>query len=156
VVASTDIDRTKAGDLSRDAASLRLPNVPAKFADRKFYQRNQNVTLMRLTKMESAQLGEIFATKLNAYSGPVTVLLSQKVFSVIGEPGKPFHDPFADEAFFQAMKHHLKKSVPVVEMDCPVSAPEFARACAEALLENMDPKAVKAGRSRVNMPPQHH
>ena len=33
--------------------------------DRKFYQHNPNVTLMRLTKEESAQLGEIFAKKLN-------------------------------------------------------------------------------------------
>jgi len=114
--------------------------VPAKFADRKFYQHNPNVTLMRLTKEESAQLGEIFATKLNAYTGPVTVLLPQKGFSVIGEPGKPFHDPFADEAFFQALKHHLKKTVPVVEMDCPVNAPEFAKACAEALLKNIAAK----------------
>ena len=35
--------------------------VPAKFAGRKFYQHNPNVTLMRLTKEEAAQLGEMFA-----------------------------------------------------------------------------------------------
>lgn len=111
--------------------------VPAKFADRKFYQHNPNVTLMRLTRDESAKLGEIFAQKLNAYTGPVTVLLPQKGFSVIGEPGKAFHDPFADEAFFQALKHNLKSTVPVIEMDCPINAPEFSRACTDALLENI-------------------
>jgi uncharacterized protein (UPF0261 family) len=111
--------------------------VPAKFAGRKFYQHNPNVTLMRLTKEESAKLGEIFAAKLNAYTGPVTVLLPQKGFSVIGEPGKPFHDPFADEAFFQALKQHLKPGLPVIEMDCPVNAPEFAKACAAELLKHI-------------------
>ncbi len=115
--------------------------VPAKFADRKFYQHNPNVTLMRLSREESARLGELFAAKLNAYTGPVTVLLPQKGFSVIGEPGKPFHDPFADEAFFQALKHNLKKSVPIVEMDCAVNAPEFAKTCAAALLKNMAARA---------------
>ncbi len=117
--------------------------VPAKFAGRKFYQHNPNVTLMRLTKEESARLGEIFAVKLNAYTGPVTVLLPQKGFSVIGEPGKLFHDPFADEAFFQALKHNLKESVPVVEMDCAVNAPEFAQACAAALLKNIAARASR-------------
>ena len=72
---------------------------------------------------------------------PKTVLLPQKGFSVIGEPGKPFHDPFADEAFFQALKHNLKKSVPIVEMDCAVNAPEFAKTCAAALLKNMAARA---------------
>ena len=117
--------------------------VPARFAGRKFYQHNPNVTLMRLTKEEAAQLGEMFATKLNAYTGPVTVLLPQKGFSVMGEPGRLFHDPFADEAFFQALKHNLKKSVPVVEMDCPINAPEFARACAEALLKNISARVLR-------------
>ena len=117
--------------------------VPARFAGRKFYQHNPNVTLMRLTKEEAAQLGEMFATKLNAYTGPVTVLLPQKGFSVMGEPGRLFHDPFADEAFFQALKHNLKKSVPVVEMDCPINAPEFARACAEALLKNISARVLQ-------------
>lgn len=111
--------------------------VPPKFAGRKFYQHNPNVTLMRLTKDESAKLGEIFAQKLNAYTGPVTVLLPQKGFSVIGEPGKAFHDPFADEAFFQALKHNLKSTVPVVEMDCSINAPDFSRACTDALLKNI-------------------
>lgn len=111
--------------------------VPAKFQHRRFYQHNPNVTLMRLTQEEAAQLGGIFATKINAYTGPVTVLLPQKGFSVIGEPGRPFHDPFADEAFMQSLKRRLRPEIPVREFDCPINAPEFARAGAGALLENI-------------------
>src|SRR2546423_12361605 len=39
--------------------------VPAKFAGRKFYQHNPQVTLMRTTPEENAELGRILARKLN-------------------------------------------------------------------------------------------
>lgn len=112
-------------------------SVPGKFADRKFYQHNPNVTLMRLTKEESAQLGTIFADKINAYTGPVAVLLPQKGFSVIGEPGKPFHDAFADEAFFHALKKDLDPRVEVIDMDCAINAPDFSKRAAETLVRLM-------------------
>lgn len=112
--------------------------VPAKFKDRKFYQHNPQVTLMRTNVEENTRLGEIFAEKLKAYTAPVSVLLPQKGFSVIGAPGQPFHDPFADEAFFHSLKQHLPAHATVVEFDGPVNDPAFARLCADTLVTNMD------------------
>src|SRR6185295_20366163 len=43
--------------------------VPAKFAGRRFYQHNPNVTLMRTTPDECRRLGEIVAEKLNTSTG---------------------------------------------------------------------------------------
>lgn len=111
--------------------------VPAKFAGRNFYQHNPQVTLMRTTPAECAELGTIIADKVNRYTAAVTVLLPLKAISVISAPGQPFHDPPADHALFNAIKTRLRPGVKLVELDCAINDPEFARACAEELLANM-------------------
>jgi uncharacterized protein (UPF0261 family) len=108
--------------------------VPAKFAGRTFYHHNPQVTLMRTNAAECAELGRILAEKVNAYTGPVTVLLPMRAISVISAPGKPFYDAAADAALFDSIRQHLRPGVPLVEVDAEINAPEFARACAEALL----------------------
>ena len=112
-------------------------SVPAKFAGRTFYQHNPQVTLMRTTPEECAEVGRILAEKVNAYTGPVTVLLPTKAISVISAEGGVFHDPAADAALFSAIKMHLKPGIPVVEVDCKINDAEFAVACAKALLANI-------------------
>lgn len=112
-------------------------SVPEKYQDRLFYQHNPQVTLMRTTAEECAQLGRILAEKVNAYTAPVTVLLPLRAISVISAPGKPFHDKAADEALFSAIKSNLRADIPLVELDCEINAPEFAQACAQALLKQL-------------------
>jgi len=111
--------------------------VPAKFAGRTFYQHNPQVTLMRTTPAENAELGRIIAEKLNRYTAPVTVLLPRQAISVVSAPGQPFHDPAADQALFSALRTHLRQEIPVVEMDVAINDPAFARACAETLLRQL-------------------
>ncbi len=108
--------------------------VPAKFAGRTFYQHNPQVTLMRTTPEECAELGRILAEKVNAYRGPVAVLLPLRAISVISAAGQPFHSPEADAALFGAIKRHLRKDLPLVELDCEINDPAFAEACARTLL----------------------
>ena len=123
--------------------------VPAKFFNRLFYQHNPQVTLMRTTPSECAELGRIVAEKVNAYTGPVTVLLPRKAISVISAPGQTFYSPEADEALFRAIKNNLKPGIPLVEMECEINDPQFAEACASALLAHL--KAVaSAARERLN------
>ena len=112
-------------------------SVPAKFKDRRFYQHNPQVTLMRTTPEECAQLGRIVAEKLNLSTGPVTVLIPQRAISLISAPGQPFHDPAADAALFGSLKQHLRADIRVIEMACEINDPAFAQACAEALLKNL-------------------
>jgi len=111
--------------------------VPAKFEGRTFYIHNPQVTLMRTNAAECAELGRILAEKANACRGPVTVLLPKKAISIISAAGKPFHSPEADAALFDSIKKHLRPGIPLVEMDCEVNAPEFATACAKALLASL-------------------
>jgi uncharacterized protein (UPF0261 family) len=111
--------------------------VPERFKGRTFYPHNPQVTLMRTTPGECAQLGRILAEKVNLSTGPVTLLLPLKAISVISAPGQPFHDPEADQSLFDGIKSHLRDDIEIVELDCAINDPTFAEACARALLKNM-------------------
>ncbi len=108
--------------------------VPAQFAGRTFYHHNPQVTLMRTTPAECAELGRILAEKVNAYTGPVTVLLPLRGVSVISAAGGPFHDAAADAALFGGIREHLRPGTPLIEVDAEINAPAFSQACAQALL----------------------
>jgi uncharacterized protein (UPF0261 family) len=119
-----------------DMVNFHAPEtVPAQFAGRNFYHHNPQVTLMRTTPEECAQLGRILAEKANLSTGPITVLLPTRGVSVISAPGGPFHDPAADAALFTALKDHLRPEIPVIEMACTINDPAFSEACAETLLK---------------------
>jgi uncharacterized protein (UPF0261 family) len=118
-----------------DMVNFHAPEtVPAKFEGRTFYRHNPQVTLMRTTPEECAQLGRILAEKVNLSTGPVTVLLPKKAISVVSAEGQPFHDPAADAALFEAIKTHLRKDISVVEFDTTINDTAFAEACANTLL----------------------
>lgn len=108
--------------------------VPAKYADRLFYQHNPQITLMRTTVEENRRLGEILAEKINAYTGPVTVLLPLKGISVISAPGGSFHLPEADAILFETLRAKLKPNIQVREIHTTINDPVFAEACAKELL----------------------
>ncbi len=111
--------------------------VPAKFAARRFYQHNPQVTLMRTTPEECAALGRILAEKVNAYRAPVTVLLPLRGVSIISAESGAFHWPEADAALFGAIKKHLRPGIPLIELDCAINDPAFAEACAKTLLASI-------------------
>jgi uncharacterized protein (UPF0261 family) len=109
--------------------------VPAQFKDRNLYKHNANITLMRTTPEECAQLGRIIAEKLNQATGPTALFIPLKGVSAIDAAGQPFHDIAADEALFNALRQHVKPSVEVVELDMHINDPAFALALSERLLE---------------------
>lgn len=117
--------------------------VPTKFNERTLHIHNPQVTLMRTNAEEAAAIGKAVAEKLNASTGPLTVLLPIKGVSAISSPGFLFHDPAADTALFRAIHRTLRKDIPVIEVDATVNDPSFAAACAQALLDNIA-KAAQA------------
>ena len=111
--------------------------VPPKFKNRRFYQHNPQVTLMRTTPEENVQLGHLLAEKLNLSTGPLTVLLPLRGNSLISAPGGVFHDPKADQALFSSLKGRLRADIPVLELDCAINETVFAEACAHELLKHV-------------------
>ncbi|MCU4717965.1 Tm-1-like ATP-binding domain-containing protein [Halapricum hydrolyticum] len=112
-------------------------SVPAEFEDRHFHIHNPQVTLMRTTPEENAELGEIIAEKLSAATGPTALYLPLSGVSMIDVEGEDFHDPEADAALFEALRENLAESVELIEMETDINDEEFARAMAEKLDEYM-------------------
>jgi uncharacterized protein (UPF0261 family) len=112
-------------------------SVAEKFNDRRFYQHNAQVTLMRTNPEECAELGRILAAKCNLSTGPVSVLLPLRGISVISAPGQPFHWPEADAALFGEWKRHLRADIPVLEYNGNINDPAFAELCVRELMKNL-------------------
>ncbi|MBM3214502.1 UPF0261 family protein [Candidatus Poribacteria bacterium] len=109
--------------------------VPSRFAGRRFYQHNPNVTLMRTTAEENAALGDLIGRKLNTATGCVTYLHPARGVSAIDAEGKPFHDADADAALLAHLRTAAGSRVRVIEMDAHINDDAFAEAAANALIE---------------------
>lgn len=109
--------------------------IPAKFKDRLLYKWNPNITLMRTTPEENAEMGKIFAEKLNMAKGPVAFFVPMGGFSEVDFPEKPFWWPEANQAFLDALKANLRPDIPVILSDLDVNNPEFSGMVAEKLIE---------------------
>jgi uncharacterized protein (UPF0261 family) len=110
-------------------------SVPVRFADRTLYVHNPQVTLMRTTPGECAELGRLIARKLSAATGPVALYVPLRGVSLIATEGQPFHDPVADDALFGALRDGLGDNVEVHEEDTDINDPAFAAAMAARLDE---------------------
>jgi uncharacterized protein (UPF0261 family) len=109
--------------------------VPAKFADRQFYEWNPNVTLMRTTPEENTELGRILAEKANKSSAPVAFFLPLQGVSVLDSPGGEFWQPAANQALFAAIKQSVRAEIPVYELDNNINDATFAEAVVQKLLQ---------------------
>jgi uncharacterized protein (UPF0261 family) len=107
--------------------------VPERFKDRRFYQHNPNVTLMRTTPAENDQLGKQIAEKASAARGPTAVLVPLRGVSAIDREGQPFWWPEADQALFQSLRNWIGPQVKLVELDMHINDRPFAEAAAQLL-----------------------
>jgi uncharacterized protein (UPF0261 family) len=114
-----------------------LGSVPGKYKDRRLYVHNPNVTLMRTTPEECAQLGRTTAQKLNRALGPVVFLMPLRGVSAIDAEGAPFFWPEADRSYLDALRSNLNPGIRLLEVDAHINDEEFARRAAQSLLELM-------------------
>ncbi|PSQ02760.1 hypothetical protein BRC95_10325, partial [Halobacteriales archaeon QS_5_68_33] len=112
-------------------------SVPEEFDGRRFHVHNPQVTLMRTTPEENAELGQIVAEKLNAATGPTALALPLGGVSMLDVEGEGFHDPEADRALFDALREGIDDDVELLELDADVNDEEFARTIAAKLDEYM-------------------
>jgi uncharacterized protein (UPF0261 family) len=119
-------------------------SIPRRFKGRKFYQHNPDVTLMRTNVEENRKLGKIIAEKLNRSAGRVAVFLPLQGVSMIDCEGGPFWWPEADAALFASLREHLRRDIPLIELDKNINDPGFANSCAMSLLDMMQSGAPRA------------
>jgi uncharacterized protein (UPF0261 family) len=114
-----------------------LASVPSAFQGRNLHVHNPNVTLMRTTVEECAEIGRITATKLNSARGPVTVLIPLQGVSAIDKAGEPFYCPKALAAYRSALKAALNPAIKLVELDAHINDERFACAATDLLLDSL-------------------
>jgi uncharacterized protein (UPF0261 family) len=110
--------------------------VPERFQSRLLHQHNANVTLMRTTADENAQIGDDIGRKLAQARGPVAVLLPKRGVSALDRRGQPFDDPSAREVLFRAI-HNSCGNAAVEELDLHINDPAFAEVAVQRLLAMM-------------------
>lgn len=121
-----------------DMANFGGPDtVPQKHRDagRRLYEWNPSVTLMRTNVEENRQMGEAFAEKANAATGPAAFLLPLRGVSILDGDGERFCDREADQAMFDAIRDNLNAGIPVHEIDCNINDAEFSARAVELMLE---------------------
>ena len=107
--------------------------VPVRFRDRRLYEHNATVTLMRTSVDECRELGRILAAKLNAAAGPTSLFVPRGGVSMLDIPGAAFHDPEADGALIDALLAALDPRVEVVDLGVEINDPSFGPAMADRL-----------------------
>lgn len=121
-----------------DMVNFWAPNtVPEKYRGRTFYQHNPNVTLMRTTAEECAEIGRWIGTKLDACEGPLRFLIPEKGVSALDIEGGAFWDPAADAALFSAIEATLapKANRRIERLPLHINDPKFAEAAVAAFNE---------------------
>jgi uncharacterized protein (UPF0261 family) len=118
-----------------------INSVPERYKDRKLYEHNPVVTLMRTSADEARQIGRTIVEKLRNHAKDprnIEVWLPMGGISMIAAPGGPFADAEADAILFGIITDGLADSeIEVVEDKRAINDEGFARAIAEALVVKM-------------------
>jgi uncharacterized protein (UPF0261 family) len=124
--------------------------IPARYdvPERRIVIHNPSVSAVRTNAEESARLGHLMASKVNAATGPTAVLLPLRGLSKYEAPDGPYVDPVADEALFDAIRTTLREGITWREIDANINDPAFADATVGAFLELWESRRpLPAGRA---------
>ncbi|XP_042022287.1 toMV susceptible protein tm-1(GCR26) [Salvia splendens] len=111
--------------------------IPSKFQQRRLYEHNEQVTLMRTTVDENKKVAAFIAEKLNKSSSKVCVCLPKLGVSALDAPGKAFHDPVATGTLIEEMQRLIQTSEcrQIKVLPQHINDPEFANALVDSFLE---------------------
>ena len=112
--------------------------VPARFAERKFYQHNPTTTLMRTTVEENHLLGKMIAEKLNQSNSPTILVFPKGGVSLLDREGQAFDGKAERIALYNAIKENLRSDIPFFEMEQDINDEAVAEFIAEQLLIMME------------------
>jgi uncharacterized protein (UPF0261 family) len=80
---------------------------------------------------EMRQGARLYAEKLNHAKSPVKFVVPLQGWSNVDKPGSPLYRPEEDRIFFEELKAHLTREIPIEEVDCNLEDPRFARTLVE-------------------------
>ncbi|KAJ0893583.1 putative TIM-barrel domain, IGPS, aldolase-type TIM barrel [Helianthus annuus] len=111
--------------------------IPAEFQQRKIFEHNEQVSLMRTTVEENKKFAAFIAKKLNKSSSKIRVCLPEIGISALDAPGKPFYDTNATGTLIEELKRLIEttddRKVKVYQYH--INDTEFAKALVDSFLE---------------------
>lgn len=113
-----------------------IDTVPQKYTGRLFYKHNEQITLMRTTPEECAEIGRWIGNKLNKCNGEVRFLCPVGGVSALDAPGQAFWDPQANEALFKALEDTVVQTEKrrLIKVPYHINNPLFAQIVVEEFL----------------------
>ncbi|MEV8267809.1 Tm-1-like ATP-binding domain-containing protein [Microbacterium sp. NPDC076911] len=106
--------------------------IPERHRDRPLYEHNPEYTLMRTSADEMAQVGAIFAERLNESTAPVRVIVPTEGLSIPSTPDGVFWDPDADARFLDSVRNDLRPDIEVETVPLHSNDPALGRLAADA------------------------
>ncbi|KAL0344263.1 UNVERIFIED_CONTAM: ToMV susceptible protein tm-1(GCR26) [Sesamum angustifolium] len=111
--------------------------LPPNFQQRKIYEHNEQVTLMRTTVDENRKFAAFIADKLNKSSSKVCVCLPKKGVSALDAPDRAFYDRDATGALIEELQRLIETNEDRQVKVFPhhINDLEFANALVDSFLE---------------------
>ena len=113
-------------------------SIPFRFRKRKIYMHNPYNANVKASRSEMARVGQVMAERLNGAQGPTAVMIPIRGWSVYGSQGGPLYDPVGNRKLVQALQQNLAPKIKCTLYDAHLNDPEFAQACVDVLLEEMN------------------
>ncbi|KAH0274404.1 UPF0261 domain-containing protein, partial [Aureobasidium melanogenum] len=117
--------------------------VPEKYQQRKLFEHNPTVTLMRTTKDECIAIGDFMADKIKRFAANpkmVQITLPKGGVSMIATPGGAFEDRDADDALIDTLVSRLQDSgISIVHDERDINDEGFALKIADDLMRLAHP-----------------
>lgn len=111
------------------------PTVPERFAGRLLHQHTPSATLMRTSVDECVEIGRRMAVRLNAATGPTSVVIPLRGVSAMSVVGAPFRDAAADSALIDALLDGLADPIDVHQVDADINDTTVATKVADLMHE---------------------
>ncbi|KAI7737302.1 hypothetical protein M8C21_031400 [Ambrosia artemisiifolia] len=128
--------------------------IPAEFQQRKIFEHNEQVSLMRTTVEENKKFAAFIAKKLNKSSSKIRVCLPEIGISALDAPGKPFYDTNATGTLIEELKRLIEttddRKVKVYQYH--INDTEFAKALVDSFLEIHKRPNTSSQKQRVTEP----
>ncbi|XP_071731341.1 toMV susceptible protein tm-1(GCR26)-like isoform X2 [Rutidosis leptorrhynchoides] len=128
-----------------------MDTIPKNFQQRKIFEHNEQVSLMRTTEEENKKFAAFIARKLNKSSSKIRVCLPEIGISALDAPGKPFYDTKATGALIEELKRLIEptddRKVKLYQYH--INDTEFAKALVDSFLEIHKKPNVSSQTQRV-------
>jgi len=147
VIAPSGFDMISCGPISRRNAGDPLW-VGRKLAERAICIPDKFRVEARTTSAEIEDIAGVVAARLNANGTPACVAIPTRGWSSLSVEGAELHDPEADAALVPALRRHLGKGVPVVEVDCELNSDQFAGVLVDRLVGMLSGEAAGPSRQK--------